>query len=116
MAVTATIKARTNADWSKTFTWKVSAGGAAIPVNDLRMQVRRMSEDKGLYIELTSATGGGIVIDDGPGGKFTITLPRVKLEGMAGDYDFDLLNVAPDGTVTPVMQGVVNVDVGVTII
>lgn len=100
------------ADWFWTIRWKVGPNQrSAVAKNttgySARMQVRRKHTDTAVVLNLTSASGGIIV---GADGTFQVRATAVQTSAMPpGKSVYDFEAVAPDGVVTKLARGQINV-------
>jgi len=105
-------------DFSKTFTWKDSAGVAInIAGYTIRMMARNDYGDATPVITLSTVTppGGIAIVGDGSAGQFTITMTAATTAG----YNFSILKydleaVSGAGVVTRLLEGTITLSKEVT--
>ena len=106
------------ASFSKTFTWKNSAGVAInIAGYTFRMMARNDYGDVTPIISLsTVATPGGIaIVGDGSAGQFTITMTAAATALLNfSSLKYDLEAVSGAGTVTRLLEGIITLSKEVT--
>lgn len=101
-----------NEDFRHAFRW-VDRKGTPISLSGftLLMHVKKQPSDPIPVLVLSSANGRA-TIDPVESHRFTLAIERGALK--AGNYQFDLLRVAPDGERYRMAQGLIRVDQGVT--
>jgi hypothetical protein len=90
------ITTENDADFYRSFVYK-TADGTPIDLTGarLRMMLRKHAEDVTAWLHLSNDTEGGIVINDGPGGIFTILITQAQLEQLPTDeYEHSLIMTA----------------------
>jgi hypothetical protein len=96
------------ANFSATLTWKDPDGNPIIITDyTIRMMARVTMEDAEPVITLSTVSPpGGIIITDGAGGKFQITMNAAQTAALNfNEALYDLEMVSPTGHVTRLIEG-----------
>jgi hypothetical protein len=109
-----------NEDWIVPFVYTMDNGdGTFTPIDltgsTLTLEIRNHETDHEVFVAVTSDNSDGIVINNAPGGAFTIVIPRDRMVRMVpGDYVADLVREMTNGFQERLWEGVVNVVEGTT--
>lgn len=116
MAATSNLVIDQYATFRTSFTWRTKSTGQPVDLSGYTaaMQIRRTPESTATLVSLTSANGGGIVID-GPNGRVNIEISASTTGTFpAGKYVFDLVLTDTLSKKKRLVEGAVRVDAGVT--